>query len=212
MALRGKILVAGCVVLAIITAWLWIHSSFESDEGLTNCNTLVLRRWGIAVGSWRGRIAFGHMDNPLYKYWNYSSFPDNLRIFGGFIEYQAVDDGQSSWDFDFDSKLGSHELGTAWRLAGFAFTSHTTPHDLDIPRDATHSTTTISVGTVCFAIPDYLIVALLLIYPAMWFRRKRTIARRFKEGLCVKCGYDLRGGHTACPECGAQVGPISSTR
>ena len=34
-------------------------------------------------------------------------------------------------------------------------------------------------------------------------------ARRFirdKRGLCIKCGYDLRGAeHEACPECGAQT-------
>jgi hypothetical protein len=32
--------------------------------------------------------------------------------------------------------------------------------------------------------------------------------RRAKRGLCVKCGYDLRGrgaNSTACPECGAAV-------
>lgn len=47
------------------------------------------------------------------------------------------------------------------------------------------------IPTLCFAIyPAYLLTPL-------HHRRKRR-----KLGLCLKCGYDLRGSEERCPECG----------
>jgi hypothetical protein len=33
-------------------------------------------------------------------------------------------------------------------------------------------------------------------------RRTRLAELRRQQGLCVVCGYDLRGGGAICPECG----------
>jgi hypothetical protein len=53
------------------------------------------------------------------------------------------------------------------------------------------------IYTACFA---------LFWRPRKFFHLIRE--RRVRRGLCLHCGYDLRGSAaTLCPECGAQVGP-----
>ncbi|MCC6908082.1 MAG: hypothetical protein IT430_09095 [Phycisphaerales bacterium] len=64
-----------------------------------------------------------------------------------------------------------------------------------------HRFTTGAVTVGWFAIPTWVIV-LPFGVPALWLWYHD---RRHAPGLCVKCGYDLRGtAHAVCPECGAQ--------
>jgi len=51
-------------------------------------------------------------------------------------------------------------------------------------------------------IPIWVLVVLIAT-PTLWLWR---CDRRKQPGLCVKCGYDLRGAdHKVCPECGAAL-------
>jgi hypothetical protein len=63
---------------------------------------------------------------------------------------------------------------------------------------------TISRGEV--GVPLWLVAAALLVVPSARLVRGRlahgTAARRRAAGLCVTCGYDLRGSPGRCPECG----------
>ncbi|MEE9129392.1 MAG: hypothetical protein V3T84_05190 [Phycisphaerales bacterium] len=52
-----------------------------------------------------------------------------------------------------------------------------------------------------FAINTVFYAAILWLLTLGPFTARRHIRR--KRGLCLKCGYDLRGAeHEACPECG----------
>ena len=50
-----------------------------------------------------------------------------------------------------------------------------------------------------FWLPTLLLALPLAISASPWARRRR----RAKQGLCIRCGYDLQGtDHEVCPECG----------
>ena len=51
-------------------------------------------------------------------------------------------------------------------------------------------------------IPIWVLVVLFAT-PTLWLWRRD---RRRQPGLCVKCGYDLRGNASGvCPECGSEA-------
>ena len=41
---------------------------------------------------------------------------------------------------------------------------------------------------------------------SLYFLPRRTRRKRKKLGLCLHCGYDLRGSKDKCPECGTEFG------
>ena len=56
-----------------------------------------------------------------------------------------------------------------------------------------------STGTM-IGIPLWIATAIFAV--PLLVSRHRSARRRLKLGLCVKCGYDLRGSQDRCPECG----------
>lgn len=59
-------------------------------------------------------------------------------------------------------------------------------------------------GHLMMSIPLYIGILLFGAYPlwlALPFRRRR---KRKKLGLCLQCGYDLRGSKDKCSECGTE--------
>ena len=58
-------------------------------------------------------------------------------------------------------------------------------------------------GTAWKSKPNWFIVALFGVLPAIWFVRFRRRRERLLQGRCRRCGYDLRATPQRCPECGA---------
>jgi hypothetical protein len=64
------------------------------------------------------------------------------------------------------------------------------------------------VVDVSYAIP----FAITAVLPSIWLMTYRRRRRRFREGHCRVCGYDLRASPGRCPECGASPPEIRPDR
>lgn len=56
--------------------------------------------------------------------------------------------------------------------------------------------------------PMWFPALLLSFLPFFWLRGVRSRRRgiqRWRHGLCVECGYDLRASNSRCPECGREI-------
>jgi hypothetical protein len=53
-----------------------------------------------------------------------------------------------------------------------------------------------------WVVPYWLIALAFATPPGWWLAKRVRRRRRFKAGLCVACGYDLRASPERCPECG----------
>jgi hypothetical protein len=210
MRAKGGFLSTVCYGLAAIIGFLWLCNYTHpigagGARWLNNSNTLVIRKFGLAIGSWQGRIAILHVDHQEYRYWHEGCGPEfeNIKILGGTLEYQATETwtAGNEWYTDFWERSSRDNL---WRFAGFVWESRAERVD---PGDALK--VPLPIGTVlratAFAAPDYFLIAILLAFPLYRHWRKHAVSRRGKSGLCENCGYDLRGGHAVCPECGTAV-------
>jgi hypothetical protein len=92
-------------------------------------------------------------------------------------------DAKSPWWFD--ENAGNHIMSISPTPAGSA---------------------NLTMRFVC--VPIWVIVALTVVPPlALRVRVARVRWRRSRQGLCPKCGYDLRGTPQQCPECGMGSAP-----
>lgn len=78
----------------------------------------------------------------------------------------------------------------------------------------TYRPATTAIGSRAIAVPHWLVAVACSAYPVtQTLARARRRARRRRRGLCVMCGYDLRGNESQrCPECGTPYSPARMRR
>jgi hypothetical protein len=65
-----------------------------------------------------------------------------------------------------------------------------------------------SLGSRAILLPHWFLALLFAIVPAFHLRAILRSRKRRREGLCPRCGYDLRATPERCPECGTATGGI----
>ena len=63
-------------------------------------------------------------------------------------------------------------------------------------------------STWAIRLPHWMVALVLLILPAIAWRRTmkaRKRRKRIEGGRCIHCGYDLRESFESCPECGKPI-------
>ncbi len=191
-------LAALSALLAILIVYFWIHGRPRPD-GLPVVDTAVFRRAGLAIGSWRGRIALSRMYEPRYRMWNGGGINDP-GLFNHSIEFFESVGGESNWENESNiNDLPNYTgRGFRWDHLAFWYASYDVRKLIDVDHDPRH----VQVKTQMLAVPDYFLLILFSIAPALWMRRKIIARHRIRSSRCIQCGYDLRATPTRCPECG----------
>jgi len=169
------------LLLLITSVTLWVRS-FQHVDGVA-----LFDRAGQlhGIASDRGTILLFTSDIPFGhdKAWSAEPFSVAQSDFRSFDEYLYNKTALKLKWAGFKVCSASYALTDANANTGVVTTVATWPYQ-------------------GLTIPDWLLIAILAVptfrsIRGVWVRRRRKA-----RGLCIGCGYDLRGAPGRCPECG----------
>ena len=135
----------------------------------------------LSVGLWG--VSYWNIKRVINACTAYVGLSRGAVVGSGFVDV----DGVVEWDMETMSS-GFDGFATYW-----------------IPRyhETPHSWPDMQYTVWGFVVPLYIpLVASGL--PLVWLLPAHRRRKRNKLGLCLNCGYDLRGSTAKCPECGQE--------
>jgi hypothetical protein len=199
-----RFVVAAISLLLLITFALtvtaWVRSYYVIDEwSMANDEGQV-----VAVVSYQGAIHHTRAGgSAASRRWSY----DAHRIpYGATWAHFYTTPGQIVW-----KRFGFVRLRSTTAVAAAVVTGAAPfgPSGLAAPNQATavpRQTITpwlIMSPYEAWAVPYWAMAAATGFVPAVWVRLFVRRVYRRRNGLCTRCGYDLRASGERCPECGA---------
>jgi hypothetical protein len=174
------------LVLCVAAIGFIVRSLFARDTvGLLLIDRPAVR-YAVSLDSWRGSavVVFhrtARMDGAPVPEWT-SQRPRRFTVAsfprGDLYEQLVIYQGMGDW------------------FAGFAAGS-----GLTAAKPKTGPITIVSKNWLVAA-PWWAITLMTAVFPMLWMKRRRDQRRLLREGLCPRCGYDLRATPEQCPECG----------
>ncbi len=172
-------------LIAVTTLSLWMLSRHTS--GAVGYSVHVGDTFVAGTDLWfrRDGLSLERLDFQRSEFWTSPAGRQGTES----VHFSARFQRDASGTAFFEANRGPQIF--AWRLRGLEWQTWTSQHAY------TSRHAGISYAWLLFA------SAALPVWTLVNSLTRRSIARRrIRRGLCGSCGYDLRGGHQRCPECG----------
>jgi hypothetical protein len=121
------------------------------------------------------------------------------------VRTHDVPRGTNEWSLEMDGSVPFYLWSARYPgFLGFSKANYSFAFNVAVLNNPPSPATVMSYATV-FMVPYWLFALISGIPSFIYLRRQLAVRRHRGEGLCRRCGYDLRATPDRCPECGMAV-------